>query len=51
MSILNPEITVFLADTGYLVKLLSNYSATLSPKEFENISNLESWGLTLVAHK
>ena len=24
MSILNPEITVFLADIGYLVKLLSN---------------------------
>ena len=32
MSILNPEITVFLADTGYLVKLLSNHQATLIPK-------------------
>ena len=30
MSILNPEITV--ADTGYLVKLLSNHQATLIPK-------------------
>ena len=25
MSILNPEITVFLVDIGYLVKLLSNW--------------------------
>ena len=41
MSILNPEITVFLADIGYLVKLLSNHYATLSPKNLENISNFE----------
>ena len=42
MSILNPEITAFLTDIGYLVKLLSNHEATLSPKNLENISNFES---------
>ena len=36
MSILNSEITVFLADIGYLVKLPSNF---------------ESWDQTLVAYK
>ena len=51
MSILNPEITVFLTDLGYLVKLISNHQATLSPKDLENISNFEGWGLTLVAYK
>ena len=50
MPILNPEITVFLADIGYLVKLLSNHYATLSPKNLENISNSEGWSLTLVAY-
>ena len=51
MLILNLEITAFLADIGYLVKLQSNRYATLSPKNLENISNFESWGLTLVAYK
>ena len=41
MLILNPEITVFLADIVYLVKLLNNHYATLSPKKLENISNFE----------
>ena len=45
MSILNPEIIVFLADIDYLVKLLSNHSVTLSQKNFEG------YGLTLVAYK
>ena len=34
-----------------LVKLLSNYESTLSPKNLENISNIEDWDLTLVAYK
>ena len=51
MLILNPEITVFPAAIGYLVKLLSNYYATLSPKNLENIIILEGWELTLVAYK
>ena len=51
MSILNPEITLFLADIGYLFKLLSNHKATLIQKNFENISNFESWGLNIVAYK
>ena len=51
MSILNPEITVFHADIGYLVKRLSNLEATLSPKSLENISNFEGCSLTLVAYK
>ena len=34
----------------YSVTLLSNYQATLSPENLENISNFESWGLTLVAY-
>ena len=51
MSILNPENTVFLTDIDYLIKLLSNYEATLSPRNLENISNFEGWGLTLVAYK
>ena len=51
MSILNSETTVFLADIGYFVKLLSNHSATLGPKNLENMSNLESRGLTIVAYK
>ena len=50
MSILNPETTVFLKDIGYLVKLLRNHEATLSPN-IENISNFKGWGLTLVAYK
>ena len=43
MSILNPEITVFLADIGYLVKLLINYleKKQLGKKTLENISNFE----------
>ena len=51
MSILNPQITVFLADIGYLVKLLSNHLPTLNPKNLENISIFQSWGLTIVAYK
>ena len=51
MSILNTKITVFFADIGYLVKLLSKYWANLSSKIFENISNFEGWGLTLAAYK
>ena len=51
MSSLNSEITVFLADIGYLVKLLSNHLATLSLKNLENISNFEGWCLTQVAYK
>ena len=35
----------------YLVKLLSNRSATLSPKNLENPSNFEGWCLNLVAYK
>ena len=46
MSILNPEITGFLADIGFLVKMLSNRWATFSPKNFENISNFEGRGQT-----
>ena len=42
MSVVNPEITAFLPEIGYLVKLLSNYEATMSPKNLENISNFES---------
>ena len=40
---------LFLADIVFLVKLLNNHQGTLSPKILENISNFESWGLTLVA--
>ena len=50
MSILNPEITAFLADIDYLVKVL-NHKASLKPKKIENISKFEGWGLTLVAYK
>ena len=42
---------LFLAGKGYLVKLLSNHQATLSPENIENISNFEGWGLTLVDYK
>ena len=42
MPILNPEITAFLPEIGYLVKLLSNNEATLGPKNLENVSNFES---------
>ena len=42
MLILNPEIAAFLAGIGYLVKILSNRYAILSPKNLENISNFES---------
>ena len=51
MSILNSEISVFLADIGYLVKVLSNHKATLTSKSLENISNFEDLDLTLVAYK
>ena len=40
MSILNPEITVFLAEIDYSVKLL-NHKASLRPKKLENISKFE----------
>ena len=35
------KIAVLLADTGYLVKPLSNHYTTLSPENLENISNFE----------
>ena len=41
------KTTVFLADIGYLVKLISNFE----PKNLENSSNFEGWGLTLVAYE
>ena len=40
MPIMNPEITVFLADIGYLVKLLRNHEATWSPETLENKATL-----------
>ena len=51
MLILNPEITAFLADIGYLVKILNICEATLRLKDLENINKFESWVLTLVAYK
>ena len=46
------KITVFLADIGYLVKLLSNHWKILIPEILENIGNFESWGhLTQAALK
>ena len=48
---LDLKITVFLADIGHLVKLLRNHWATVSPENLGNISNIECWGLTLVAYK
>ena len=45
------KIAVFLAGIGYLVKLLSNHYATLSPKNLENISNFKGWSLIVVACK
>ena len=50
MSVLNPEITVSLADIDYLVKVL-NHKASLRPEKLENISKFEGWRLTLVAYK
>ena len=44
-------IIVFLADIGYLIKLLSNHPATLSPENPQKISNFEGCGLTLVVYK
>ena len=35
------KIIVFLADIGYLVKLLSIHEATLSPENLENITNFD----------
>ena len=35
----------------YLIKLLSNRYATLIRENLENTSNLEGWGLILVANK
>ena len=43
-------LIVFLPDIGYLVKILSNHWATLSPEKLENISNFEGWDLNLVAY-
>ena len=55
MSILNPEITAFLTDIGYLVKLLQACTkqalSKFEPKKTWNISNFKSWGLTLVGYK
>ena len=45
------KFIVFLTEKGYSVKLLSSHWATLSHEHFENISNFEDWGLTLVAYK
>ena len=45
------KMIVFLADIRYLVKLLSNHYATLSPLNFENISNFEGRSLTLTAYE
>ena len=42
MLILSPEIIAFLADVGYLVRILSNREATLRLKNLENINNFES---------
>ena len=36
---------------GYLLKLLCNHSATLSPKNLENASNIKGWCMNVVAHK
>ena len=44
------KITIFLADVSFLVKLISNHYATLSPKKLENISNFEGWNLILVVY-
>ena len=41
MLILNPDIIAFFANIAYLVKLLSNHLANLSPKNLENISSFE----------
>ena len=35
----------------YSATILSNYYATLSPENLENISNFKGWGLTVVAYK
>ena len=45
------KIIVFLADIGYLVKLLSNHPATLSLENLENVINFKGCGLTLVVYK
>ena len=45
------KIIIFLADIGYLVQLLSNHWANLSPKNLEDISNIDGWVLTLVTYK
>ena len=42
MLILNPEIIAFLADIGYLVKILNNRYGTFRLKNLENITNFES---------
>ena len=51
MLVLNPQITAFLADMGYLVKILSNRYATLRPENLKNIRDFETRVLTLVAYK
>ena len=38
-------------EKSYLVKLLSNHSASMSPKIVEYTSNFGVWCLTLVAYK
>ena len=43
------KIIVFLTEIGYLVKLLSNHQATLTPEKLKNISNFrEFWRPSLV---
>ena len=42
MSILDPEITAFFADIGYLVKILRKHEASLRPKNLKTIRNFES---------
>ena len=44
------KITVFFAEMGYSVKLLSKQWATLIPQILENMSNFLGRGLPLVAY-
>ena len=45
-----PWKILYSCQTVYSVKLLSNHLATLSPQNFENMGNVEVWGLSLVAY-
>ena len=50
MSMMYAEINRIHFKFVYLVKLLSNRYATLSPENIENISSFEDWSLTLIPH-